>query len=373
VEKDDREYLRRFRGTIIPFLLVLGIFGFLSYGVTRPLVAPLMWASLLSAFSYPLYQWLHLRVFRGKDQNIAAFINTCVVLLVLVLPTILLGSVLVREGVYLYGIVADYLTENPTLNFANFHNLGNYLPEWLTQQNAFLEEYGLSFQNSLRQGLRWVSLRIADVSRDFLGNAFSIIYQIVFAVVATFFLTRDGHVVLEYLKDITPLGEEEREAFFTRAKKLLRSIVYGVIFTSAIQAFLGTLGWAYFELPAPLIFGAAMFLLAMIPIVGTSLVLLPGAAYLFFLGHHIQGVVLAVYSLVAVSSIESFVRPLFISEGSQVHALIVIVGILGGLAAWGFLGLFFGPLVLSLFIFFLDGYRRIETIRREKDRLVSEE
>jgi len=367
VEKDDREYLRRFRGTMIPFLLVLGLFGLLSYRVTRPVMAPILWASLLSAFSYPLYQWLHIRIFRGKDRNIAAFINTCVVVLVLVLPTIFLGSVLIREGVYLYGIVTDYLAANPSINF----HLGDYLPEWLTRENAALDEYVISLQNSLRHGLRWAASYIGAISRDLLGNAFSIIYQAVFAVVATFFLTRDGHVILEYLKDITPLGEEERELFFARAKKLLRSIVYGVIFTAGIQAFLGTLGWSYFELPAPLIFGAVMFLLAMIPIVGTSLVLIPGAAYLFFLGHHIQGVVLAVYSVVAVSSIESFVRPLFISEGSQVHALIVIVGILGGLASWGFLGLFLGPLVVSLFIFFLDGYRRIEIIRRGKNTDIS--
>ena len=364
MEKEDRDYLRKFRGTMIPFLLVLGIFGLLSYWVTRPVMAPILWASLLSAFSYPLFEWIHRRIFRERNRNAAAFCNTCLVVLVLVLPTVFMGSVLVREGVYLYGIVTDYLRENPSLNF----HVGDYLPEWFLnlKQNALLEEYAVSFENSLRQGMRWGATSIAGISRDLLGNAFAILYQIVFAVVATFFLTRDGHVILGYLKDITPLGEKERELFFLRAKKLLRSIVYGIIFTAGIQAFLGTLGWSYFDLPAPLIFGALMFVLAMIPIVGTSLVLLPGAAYLFFTGHHVQGVVLAVYSMVAVSSIESFVRPLFISEGSQVHALIVIIGIVGGLATWGVLGLFLGPLVVSLFIFFLDGYRRIETIRRGK-------
>jgi len=363
VEKEDREYLRQFRGTMVPFLFVLGIFGFLSYRVTRPVMAPILWASLLSAFSYPLFCWLHRKIFRCRNRNAAAFLNTCVVVLVLVLPTVFMGSVLVREGVYLYGIVTDYLAANPSINL----HLGDYLPEWLVRQNAALDEYVISLQNSLRHGARWGASYIGTISRDLLGNTFSIIYQIVFAVVATFFLTRDGHIVLQYLKDITPLGEEERELFFARAKKLLRSIVYGVIFTAGIQAFLGTLGWSYFNLPAPLIFGALMFVLAMIPIVGTSLVLLPGAAYLFLTGHHIQGVVLAVYSLVAVSSIESFVRPVFISEGSQIHALIIIIGIVGGLAAWGVLGLFLGPLVVSLFIFFMDGYRRIETIRRGKN------
>jgi predicted PurR-regulated permease PerM len=102
-----------------------------------------------------------------------------------------------------------------------------------------------------------------------------------------------------------------------------------------------------------------MFILAIIPFVGTPLVLLPGAAYLFAEGRTGSAIFLAVWALLVVSAIDNFIRPMFISEGSKVHILIIFTGVVGGLATWGFLGIFIGPLILSMFFFFLDSYRRI--------------
>jgi predicted PurR-regulated permease PerM len=110
-----------------------------------------------------------------------------------------------------------------------------------------------------------------------------------------------------------------------------------------------------------------MFLFAMIPFVGTPLVLVPGSLYLLATGETRTGLLLLVWSLGVVSTVDNFIRPLFISEGSGAHILIVFIGVIGGLAAWGFLGIFLGPLVISLFVFFLDSYRRILEIQRRQE------
>lgn len=136
-------------------------------------------------------------------------------------------------------------------------------------------------------------------------------------------------------------------------------MVYGITFTAGIQATLGALGWWKAGLEAPIIFGAIMFVLAMIPFVGTPMVLLPGAAYLAATGSLKAAIYLAIWAIAVVSTVDNFIRPIFISEGSNIHILIVFVGVVGGLAAWGFIGLFLGPLIISLFIFFLDSYRKL--------------
>jgi predicted PurR-regulated permease PerM len=164
--------------------------------------------------------------------------------------------------------------------------------------------------------------------------------------------------MLSFVRDILPLSDDGRDAFFLRAKRMLYAIFYGIIMTAGIQATLGGLGWWFVGLPNPAIFGALMFLLAMLPFVGTPMVILPGAAYLFFAAGDVKNaVILLLWGMLIVSSIDNLLRPLFIYDGSRTHVLLVFIGILGGLRAWGFLGLFLGPLVLSVSYFMLHLYR----------------
>lgn len=201
--------------------------------------------------------------------------------------------------------------------------------------------------------------QVASFSRGFLGNAFQLVYQLIVITVATFFFIRDGHVLMEYLKDILPLPKKEREVLFDRATQILQAVIYGLTFTAGIQAVLGGLGWWGVGLTAPVLFSAVMFIFALIPFIGTPMVLIPGAIYLAATGQWKSAIFLAVWALAVVASIDNLIRPLFISGGSKVHLLIVFIGVIGGLAAWGILGLFYGPLLISMFVFFLDSYRHL--------------
>jgi len=100
-----------------------------------------------------------------------------------------------------------------------------------------------------------------------------------------------------------------------------------------------------------------MALFAMIPFLGTALVWVPGALYLFYMSETTQAFILLVWGVLVVSTVDNLLRPLFISGGGKVHLLIVFIGVVGGLAAWGILGLFMGPLVVTLFVFLLESYR----------------
>ncbi len=184
-------------------------------------------------------------------------------------------------------------------------------------------------------------------------------YQLIVITVATFFFLRDGHVLIEYIKDITPLPKKEREMLFERGTNILQAVIYGLTLTAGIQAVLGGLGWWGVGLTAPVLFGSIMFVFALIPFIGTPMILIPGAIYLAVTGQWKSAIFLAVWALAVVASIDNLIRPLFISGGSKVHLLIVFVGVIGGLAAWGVLGLFFGPLLISMFVFFLDSYRHL--------------
>jgi predicted PurR-regulated permease PerM len=266
------------------------------------------------------------------------------------------GTLLAREGIRLYGEVVELLSRFDGYDVSAVLNL---LPDWLVRSDIPLEEHLSMIGDVLKQTGRWLASQVASFSRAFLGNAFQLVYQLIVITVATFFFLRDGHVLIEYIKDITPLPKKEREMLFERGTNILQAVIYGLTLTAGIQAVLGGLGWWGVGLTAPVLFGSIMFVFALIPFIGTPMILIPGAIYLAVTGQWKSAIFLAVWALAVVASIDNLIRPLFISGGSKVHLLIVFVGVIGGLAAWGVLGLFFGPLLISMFVFFLDSYRHL--------------
>jgi len=365
MDQQDKTTLRHFKVTAIPFVAIFSLILVLSYMVAVPLASPLAWAALFSFFMHPLHSLLSERLFRGRFRNIAAALVTGAILLLIVIPGVFAGTMLAREVLRNYGRILDLMVEfSGSLDVAD---LKAFLPQWLASRIGPLGDYVDFLRDNLQQAGGWTASRLAALSRAFAQNVFGLVWQLVVITVASFFMTRDGHLIVEYIEAVLPLSEEERHAVMNRARKLLRAVVYGITFTAAIQAVLGATGWAFAGLPTPLLFGILMFLFAMIPFVGTPLVLVPGSLYLLATGEMRTGLLLLVWSLGVVSTVDNFIRPLFISEGSGAHILIVFIGVIGGLAAWGFLGIFLGPLVISLFVFFLDSYRRILEIQRRQE------
>jgi predicted PurR-regulated permease PerM len=356
VAEKSQEHDSKSLGDYIPFFVVFLMVGVLSFIIAMPLFRPLAWSSLLAFFSYPLFKYIHTRLFGGKWRNIAAGITTAAVIFMLVLPAVLIGTLLAREGIRLYGQVVELLSE---LEGKDITSLIDFLPNWLASRGISLEEHLSVLGDVFRQGGRWMASQVASFSRGLLGNAFQLVYQLIVITVATFFFIRDGHVLIEYLGDILPLPKKEREVLFDRATQILQAVIYGLMFTAGIQAVLGGLGWWSVGLTAPVLFGSVMFIFALIPFIGTPMILIPGALYLAAVGQWKSALFLAIWALAVVASIDNFIRPLFISGESKVHLLIVFIGVIGGLAAWGVIGLFYGPLLISLFVFFLDSYRHL--------------
>ncbi|HHZ04635.1 AI-2E family transporter [Acetomicrobium hydrogeniformans] len=352
------------QGGYLPFLIVFALLALLGISITEPIVRPLMWSVILSFFSHPLNKLLYVKVFRGKHRNLAALITAgCVVLLICV-PMGFIGISLAREVLRFISSLSDNLESIQETFVGAWTSLVNRLPDYVIQYFGIKGDP--SFLRDLtHRAVNYVISSLGDFSKGLLGNAFKMVYQLFVISVSTFYLLRDGHVVIEYLDDILPLPKEERASLFTSATRMMKAVVIGTTVTAGIQACLGVAGWFFLGLPAPLLAGVLLFICAMIPFIGTPFVLIPAAIYLFLIGNVKESIILAGWALLVVSTIDNLIRPLFISEGSRVHFLLVFLGVVGGIHVWGFLGIFLGPIVLSLFIFFLDCYRRIWSTKRE--------
>lgn len=355
-----------FRVSAVPLVVLMVFFIILAVWIISPLVRALAWSALLSFITYPLFVFLDRRLFKRKMTNIAAGLNTLIILFLVILPMIGIGATVVREAYRLYFFLVSWVptaeSGGVSLDFLWSLPIGMKLLEYVPgiRTVPWLGDVASS-------ALRWSATFLTEMSKEILGNLMRLVITLIVVTVSSFFLTRDGHLILQFLKDILPLTEEKKKEIFLQSRRMVQAVLYGVILTAGVQGFLGGLGWWFCKLDNPVFFGALMFLFAMIPFMGTPAIWIPGAIFLHLHGDTTSAIILFLWGVCVVSTIDNFIRPIFISEGSKAHILLVFVGILGGLATWGFLGLFIGPLILSLCVFLLDGYRKIVYTKNNKD------
>ena len=358
---------KKVRESTVPFMALLALFIFLAWMLLAPLGNPLIWSIVLSYFAYPFYRWLHEKAFRGRFANVAAGLTTMAILVFMMIPMLLLGFFLTRESLRIYesavqsglmsGSYSDMIIKMRALPYIGV----------VFQRVDLLRDLPI-FESMLASGINWISDVVRIISNKILGNAFKIFYLLAIVTITSFFIVRDGHIIIRYIKDIIPLPLESRDAIGDRAAKMLRAVVYGIVFTAGVQGTLGGLGWWFVGLGHPLFFGFVMFITGMIPFVGTPVVWVPGSIFLLLSGHFTESMMLLAWGLGVVSMVDNFIRPYFISEESKIHMLVIFIGIFGGLFNWGFLGLFIGPLILSIGIFLLDLYKAIVSDKLDLSR-----
>ena len=211
----------------------------------------------------------------------------------------------------------------------------------------------------VRNGAQLVTRFLRTISSQIFESILKILFLMLIVAITSFFLVRDGEKMINYISELLPLKSEERSGFIKRTAVMLRAVVCGIIMTAGVQGVLGGAGWWFVGLPHPVFFGFCMFMTAMIPFVGTPAIWLPGSFALLLSNDIKNGVILLLWGLLVVSSIDNVIKPMFISIDIRIDMLLVFIGLFGGLYAWGFIGVFVGPLLLSLGMFLLDIYHSI--------------
>jgi hypothetical protein len=160
------------------------------------------------------------------------------------------------------------------------------------------------------------------------------------------------------LHDVLPLEWEQSQAIFVRTHEVISASVQGVVVIAAIQGILGGLAFWALGLPSPLMWGAVMVVLSMIPVVGSTIVWVPTALYLALTGHWIKATLLVAWGAGVIGMLDNILRPRLVGGRTRLHELIVFFSVLGGLQVFGILGLVVGPVVVAITLALLDVFRR---------------
>jgi predicted PurR-regulated permease PerM len=323
---------------------VLLLLGYLLWKIFSPFLESIAWAAVLAAILYPAHRWILKRIHR---PNAAAAVSTLLTLILVVGPAVTLGITLLVQGVNLYQLTTDYFSKHKIGSLTDLMNIPilNRVVERIVKQIPVTAQ---DLQSWILDGLKTFARAAAgflsSAALGFLGFLLSFFIMLI----TLFFFFRDGANLWRQLLGAVPLPAETTSTFAERLKAVFRAVVIGMLSTALIQGLLGGIGFAIFGLPSPLVFGGLMFVFSLLPIGGTAIVWLPAAVILMSMGAIGRGVGLLLWGALIVGLVDNWFKPMIISGRTHMNTLPVLFGVMGGIAAFGFLGVFVGPMVVSM-------------------------
>lgn len=323
---------------LILFLIVAGIMLF----IFKPFIAPLVLAISFAVVFYPLYAYF-LRRLKGR-KTIASLCTLLVIIILVLLPLAILGSLLFSEAVGLY----DSITERGG-GAGVFTTLISNLESFL---QGFFPELTLDIASYAQAGLQWIVGNFGAVFTRFLTVGLDLFIMLV----ALFYLFKDGDTLRKHYIELSPLVNEYDEQIFKKLAIAINSVIKGSLVIAVIQGVLAGLGMLIFGVPSPIIWGSTAMIAGLIPGIGTALVIIPAVLYLVFTGSAGAAIGLAIWGVVVVGLVDNFLAPNLINRGIKIHPMLILISVLGGIILFGPIGFLLGPLVLALFFALLDIY-----------------
>jgi predicted PurR-regulated permease PerM len=321
----------------------------------KPFVFSALWAGLLAHWAFPLHLRLT-RLFAGQEMMSAAIL-TIGAMAIVVVPLVVMGVMLVREAsvaeqeirVWISGGGLQRLPEE----LATIPIIGG----WLKSALAGSATPTFSLEQSVMTGVKELSQFLIGGMGGLLKNTFALIVNFFMMLLILFFLFKDGQQWLSVLYDLIPMEESHKSKILVRLDQTIRAVVKGVLVTAIVQGLLAGMAYLALGVPFPMGLTALTIVVAPIPFGGTGLVWLPVALYLFWVGMAGKALAMLAWGIGVVSMVDQFLRPWLIGQDVQIPVLLLVLSVLGGLALYGLLGLFIGPILVSLLMTAVQIYR----------------
>ncbi len=343
-------------------IVQLFFFGFLAlmayelYLLLDPFLTAIAWAILLAFLAHPALIEVNRLV---RSRSVAAVIIVVVVALGVILPSLWLSSRLVSEAQTLYAEASSFV--GPDGGMSKLHDWMSR-SEWVASINRRLAGRGVKVEDEVpRLGVQAAQITSQDVVHNLTAaarNVVTAIFDFGIMLFTFFYLLRDGEWFYESLRALTPLHEEDKAAVFDTLRVTLSAVMRGLMLTALLQGVTIGLGLLITGVPYWAFLAVATTAAGLLPIGGTAIIGVPAALYLLYVSGWAAAIVLVVWCSIAVAIIDNFVKPLAMQHGTGLPTLALFFGIAGGLEAYGPLGLFAGPAIISVFAALLRVYRR---------------
>jgi predicted PurR-regulated permease PerM len=340
------------------FFVVLGLLLYQLFLFLAPFFRALAWAAILALTFYPLTTWL-VRLFRGS-RTLAATVLVVLVLVLAIVPSILLGSLLVSEAAGAYDRAREIVQTgelNHLLDQLRASRIGVLFDR---VASPVIDSLNLDLSQLLLGATSYVSQQIATQTGAIARNVLESVVSGGLMLLALFFFFRDGERMSAGIRDLLPMDDEHKHAVFARVYDTLTAVVQSMVVNAVVQGVLGGFGyWAIGALPFSVFLGFLTGVASFLPPLGAAFIWVPAGIYLLVVGNVVRGVLLLLWGLLAISMVDNIIRPLFIGGRARLPTFLLLFTILGGMSVYGFLGIFLAPVILAALLSFVDMYREL--------------
>jgi len=325
-------------------VLLISAMLYLVWRIVAPVWQPLMWAVLLGSLLAPVNARLSRRL--GNRPRLASGLTTFGVVVLLLLPIVAIGGAVAAQAADLLKRIDTRALRPANFDLSHVPFLARPL-QWVQDTAGIslgqIEGWIVGGTQRLLQGL-------ASSGGAVMLGAIGTIVSFVLMLFVLFFVLRDGPRFANRVVRMLPVETGLRQKLWRHLIDVNRAVFMGIGLTALVQGILLGIGFAIAGLPSPLVFGVLGAMFALVPVVGTAIIWIPAALWLFAQGESGYAVFMLAWGVVVVGSVDNFLRPILISGQVEVPTLAVFIGVMGGLSAFGFVGLFLGPIVLGLLV-----------------------
>lgn len=323
-------------------VVLVALLVYLTYQVFAPFIIPIAWAIILAIMFYRPHAFIQRRL---KQPNLSALITTLLITMILIVPALLVASAFAQQAV-------QAATELQAKWGQGQFALDRLWQTTIVQTAAgWLGEHGVTesdIREWTRDNIQGIAAFLAAQAGKWAANVLIFLFSLFVTLFATFYLLRDGPEFLARVRDILPISESRREGLIHIAYNVLYASVVSSFVVAAVQGTLGGLLFWVLGIDKPLLWGVVMGFLSLLPLLGAWLVWIPAALTLFYNGDYWKAAILVVVAAGIIGTVDNLLRPWLISGRVQLNGLLIFISILGGIAAFGMIGVILGPILVAL-------------------------
>lgn len=336
--------------TLRPYFLIIFLVGAaaLTVAVFWPFLKPLALAAVFAVVLQGLYKRISNAL--GGWPSIAALLTVIVSVFAILLPLSLIGVLVGNQAHGLYLSIEEGGGRSAIANL--FLQVDGTFGGVVPGLGEFSRDVSLNIDTYAKEALQWITRHAQDI----FSSVSRLLLAFIIFFIALYYLLRDGTRVRQALIELSPLSDREDEGVFDRLELAVNSIIKGSLVIALVQGVLTAVGFSLFGISNAILWGTVAAVAALIPGIGTALVLAPAIVFLFFTGTALQAFGLLIWGILAVGLIDNLLGPKLIGRGMKLHPLLVLLSVLGGLMFFGPIGIFLGPLSVSLLFALLSIY-----------------
>ena len=306
-----------------------------------PFLASLTWALALAILCMPSHRWIESKI---KSPSLAALISVCWIGLVVAMPAIWISARLMTEAAAGAVVIKEKVASGEWRAIFESHAALKTLSPWIEE---------LDLPGAISAGASWTAAKAASLIRSW-------ILQLVTTLLTfylLFYFLRDRRLVVGWLNEISPLSTADTGCLFKRIVDTVQATLYGTFAVAVIQGALGGLIFWWLELPAPLVWGLVMGVLAIVPVLGAFIVWIPVAVLFALEGNWSSALLLTVWGTLVIGAIDNFLYPVLVGDRLKLHTVPSFIAIIGGIILFGPSGLLLGPVAVATTIVLLEVWR----------------